>query len=344
MISSKDITVVVQGPAHAFRGRPQEEGITQHCLASVRRYLPNAHLILSTWEGQELGELDYDELVLSPDPGGNIVSYKKDGAARRLNHNRQIVSTVEGVRRATTPYVMKLRSDNALLGCGFIDLQQRYTERSADMRWLRERVVLTNTFTRKFAKGRRVLFHASDFFAFGRTEDVLDLWDLPLFSDLEPDASFLEMKQPYYPGAPEYERDATQDIFLRFVNKHMPVSLAHLLDGDDGLLSRWERLLANNFVVAEPDRIGLYLGRKFLQKVRIAKRAGRAGFYTYPEWQALYQHYCDPRHEIVEDLSERFMMGCARLYGVWLKRMNTAVSLRKRKLAYRKARGRYVGG
>ncbi|WP_111655594.1 WavE lipopolysaccharide synthesis family protein [Isoalcanivorax indicus] len=343
MISSKDITVVVQGPVHAFAGRPQEEGITQRCLASVRRFLPEARLVLSTWEGQELEGLDHDELVLSPDPGGNIVSYKRDGTPRRLNHNRQIVSTMAGLRRVTTPYAMKLRSDNALSGCGFFDLQQRYRRRGADLRWFGERVVLTNTFTRKYAKGCRVLFHASDFFAFGRTEDVLELWDLPLFQDLEPDASFLSMSQPYYPGAPEFERDATQDIFLRFVNKHMSASLEHLLDNDERRMREWEQLLANNFVVAEPERIGLHLGAKFLQKVRIAKRTGRAGFYTYPEWQYLYQRYCDPEFRVAEDISDKLKRLLPRIYGVWLKRLNASFSLRKRKLAYRNARNVYAG-
>ncbi|MBZ2190303.1 WavE lipopolysaccharide synthesis family protein [Alcanivorax sp. JB21] len=342
MISSRDVTVVVQGPVHTFRGRPQEDGITQRCLASVRHHLPRACLILSTWEGQELSGLDYDELILNPDPGGNIVSYRKDGAARRLNHNRQIVSTVQGLRRVSTPYAMKLRSDNALLGSGFIDLQQRFTKRCADMCWLRERVVLANTFTRKFAKGRRVLFHASDFFAFGLAEDVLNLWDLPLFDDLDADGSFLAAGQPYYPGAPEYPRDATQDLFLRFVNKHVPASLAHLLDGDEKRLRQSELILANNFIVAEPERIGLYLGRKFLHGVRTAKRTGRSGFYTYAEWQALYQRYCDPEYEVQDSFSERLMRMLVRLYGVWLKRLNASFSLGRRKLAYRRAMGRHA--
>ena len=342
MISSKDITVVVQGPVDTFAGRPQEEGITRRCLASVRRFLPEAHLVLSTWEGQTLAGLDYDELVLSPDPGGNIVSYKRDGSPRRLNHNRQIVSTMAGLRRVATPYAMKLRSDNALSGCGFIDLQQRYRRRCADLRWFGERVVLTNTFTRKYAKGHRVAFHASDFFAFGRTEDVRDLWAVPLFEDLDPNPAFLSMSQPYYPGAPEYERDATQDLFLRFVNKRLKVSLAHLLDSDDLRMDQWEQLLANNFVVAEPERIGLHLGAKFLQKVRISTRKGRAGFYTYPEWQRLYQYYCDPQFEVVEDVGDKVNRILARAYGVWMKRLNTWFSLRKRKLAHQYARINYA--
>lgn len=337
MIQYHDITVVVQGPVSSYRERPQEEGITQRCLHSIRQHLPGSKIILSTWQGQDISKLDFDKLVLNPDPGGNIVSYDSSGKPRYLNHNRQIVSTINGLRKVNTPFAMKLRSDNTLTGTGFIDLHQRFRHRSNNLKWLNHRVVLINTFSRKYAKGYRVAFHPSDFFSFGSREDLVNLWDIPLFEDLQPDELHLKSNHAFYPAVPEYERDPCQEIFLRFAWKHKQITLEHLLDADQEKIDLWETILANNFIVAEPERVGVHIGRKFLEEARISRPAGRAGFYNFFEWVALYKKYCDPTHIHQPPFSERWALQRARLYGVWLKRINTLISRRKRKLRYWRA-------
>jgi len=178
MIDNAEITVVVQGPVQALPDRAQEEGITRRCLRSVREILPGSRIILSTWPGQDLSGLDYDELVISEDPGIVVIGYRADGSPQRQNWNRQIVSTRNGLRRVTTRYAMKLRSDNYLTGDEFRKLQTAYPARCTEYRILRERVVVNNTFTRLFAKGLPVAFHLCDFFYFGLASDVLDLWDV----------------------------------------------------------------------------------------------------------------------------------------------------------------------
>ena len=60
MIDSKDISVVVQGAVN--------KNETPKCLKSIRKFLPNAEIILSTWEGSDTKNLDYDILVLNKDP------------------------------------------------------------------------------------------------------------------------------------------------------------------------------------------------------------------------------------------------------------------------------------
>ena len=62
-INPKDVSVVVQGAVDAKH--------TPRCLASIRKYLPGAYIILSTWEGQKVEGLDCDKVVTS---GGGSVS------------------------------------------------------------------------------------------------------------------------------------------------------------------------------------------------------------------------------------------------------------------------------
>ena len=56
MIKSEDISVVVQGAIDKFN--------TPKCLKSIRKVLPRAEIVLSTWEKSDVNGLDYDILVL----------------------------------------------------------------------------------------------------------------------------------------------------------------------------------------------------------------------------------------------------------------------------------------
>ena len=55
MINSIDISVVVQGAI--------DKENTPKCLKSIREFLPNAKIILSTWKNSNVENLDYDMLV-----------------------------------------------------------------------------------------------------------------------------------------------------------------------------------------------------------------------------------------------------------------------------------------
>lgn len=72
-IDDEAITFVVQGPVQASASRQQIAGITEQCLNSIRRFFPKSTIILSTWKGQPLDGLDYDQVLELDDPGANTV-------------------------------------------------------------------------------------------------------------------------------------------------------------------------------------------------------------------------------------------------------------------------------
>jgi hypothetical protein len=335
-VKNEDITVVVQGPVQSLPERPQDEGITRRCLSSVREHLPGSRIILSTWPDQDLDGLVYDELVINDDPGPNIIGYARDGAPRKENTNRQIVCTVGGLKRVGTRYAMKLRADNYLTGSGFKDLQTRYPARAGDWRLLKERVVVTNTLARKFYRGRRVAFFLSDFFAFGLTEDVLDIWDLPLLDDYPFDPALTGALQ--HRGAPARTVDVDQELAERFINKHVdpPLILANVFDTSGSKVRDSDLFFANNFVVAEPGQIGLGLPLKFTQG-RQAKFSSQATCLTAPEWERLYRRHCDPDFGPVPALVYRFRVWLARLLFVPAKRLENALRSARDAREYRRA-------
>lgn len=292
MISNAEITVVVQGPVVASKDRAMDEGITETCLASVREHLPGAHILLSTWEGQPVEGLDVDELLLNKDPGSNVTEFDAQGNADASNNNRQVVSSREGLKRVKTRYAMKLRSDNLLVGDQFKTLQRAFNKRSDVDRFFKERVVVNNTFTRAYAKSARAVFHLCDFFYFGLTEDVLSLWNFDNLPDLEFDQA--RKCLPQYHGAPDYKIDCTQKLLLRALQKFDPaLEIAHLNDVSGELSERCDRIYANNFVIGEPELIGLGLCSKFAGNERANRLSGRLTYVNFDDWQCLYRKYCD---------------------------------------------------
>ena len=95
-ILSKEVSVVSQG---AINQKYIENGVD-----SVRKYLPESEIIISTWEGQLLPSScadKVDRILFNRDPGGTI--FTRDGKIQ--NQNRQIFSTKEGILASTRKYV-----------------------------------------------------------------------------------------------------------------------------------------------------------------------------------------------------------------------------------------------
>lgn len=290
----QDITVVVQGPVQAYDERSIDEGITHKCLKSVRQYLPGAHIILSTWHEQDLSGLDYDELILNEDPGRNIRHYTKNNKPRVLNNNRQIVSSINGLKAVKTRYAIKLRTDNYLTSNNCIALLKQYDKRQQQDSVFEEKVVIVNTFSRKFAKGLPVAYHLSDFFYFGLTQDLIKLWDIPLLSDY--DLQQQGVPNPYYPYFPI---DCTQLFWhLGLKNFAYDTGLKHLHDLSDNKLLANDKFIASNLVIASPEELGLGLCEKFLGKARVNRVTGVASFYQQEDLRQLNNQFCQAQYPI----------------------------------------------
>ena len=114
----KNLSIIVQGEVTYTLGK---------LLVRIRKKLRGAEIILSTWKGADVRGLDYDVLVLSDDPGAILMS---DKMQTYNNLNRQLVSTQEGLKKATGKYAMKLRSDMILTSDKFLDYFDKFQARS----------------------------------------------------------------------------------------------------------------------------------------------------------------------------------------------------------------------
>lgn len=277
------ISVVVQGPVqNNYQGRSHhEEGITQRCLASVREHLPGATLILSTWPEQDLSSLVYDQLVISPDPGKNQDGYCPD------NYYRQITSTKAGLAKVTTPYAVKLRSDNFLIGNQFVELQQRFNKTNLADQVFDEKVVVNANLFRKYSRGHKVIMSPSDFFYYGTTTDLNRIWRQPEFLSQPFSQQLIDLKNHNLQKCALEAEQVYCQIWLRKLTEQAPL-MAHRFDFSQADLVFWQRFLASNIVIAEPEQMGLGLRKASIRKLK------RANEYSHIDWLKLYQTYCDP--------------------------------------------------
>ncbi len=287
MITSDAISVVIQGPivGSADAG---ERGTTRESIDSVRRWLPRAEVVISTWRGSDLRGLEYDRCVTSDDPGmGYILGA---GEAVPTNLNRLLVSTRAGLAAVERPHALKLRTDYRLEHAGFLDYFAIYPGRAGEWRAFAERVIIPDHYARNPRRGAPWLFHPSDVAQFGRTEDLRRFWAAPLLSgrpdDLTPaEAALVGGDKAPFPVTRLYNE---QYLWLSCLRNHGEIGLPRWNQTSPELQQLSELSLANNFVVLRRHQFG----------VASAKHPfdfpAWQSLYTHADWHALYRSYCDP--------------------------------------------------
>ncbi|MGF1754906.1 WavE lipopolysaccharide synthesis family protein [Vibrio makurazakiensis] len=264
-IENKDITFVVQGPVQANSDRKQLLGITEQCLSSIRYYFPGSAIILSTWKGQEVSDLDFDKIIELDDPGPNFIL--QDGERLKLNNNRQMYSTHMGLKAVRTKYAVKLRTDNKLSGRNFITLFEQYARlpREKEFNFLNSRVVTSSAFFISSHAGKATHFHKSDLFDFGETEDLLKIWG----EHFIPDGQSFSKQSGYKSRYPATEQFLCLNWISHLIKRPCYINTKA---GDSAALGDefWPNFIANNLIVDQPESLGLDVTARFYKRGNLA--------------------------------------------------------------------------
>ncbi|RRS04368.1 hypothetical protein EIP75_10780 [Aquabacterium soli] len=288
MITSDQISVVIQGALGTD---------VLACVRSIRQQLPQSELILSTWEGSNVpAGLPVDECIFSADPGAQPADRK----GQVLNNtNRQLVSTLAGLRRATRPHALKIRTDFELSGSGFLtafDSTQRRDERFVHYR---RKLVIPHYSTRFPDAARPFPFHPSDISLFGLTEDLIRHFDVPLIEGkdwnwAEHHLAEIPIERQHDLYLPQFAPE--QHFFVHSLKLHghdIPMRHYHDCHGDIPEQSR--RFMANNFVILDMADFGIRT-KKAALAYAIAKDT--ANCYSHLLYRIEYRQWCDPQAEL----------------------------------------------
>jgi len=283
---AREASFVMQGPVFGRVGDAPEARYTQAGLRSIRRYFPRAEVILSTWKEcnrpEFLEGLDYDQVVFSDDPGSCV---KDDVTRTRHNGNRLIVSSAAGLQAATRRYAVKMRSDMILLHDGMAALVGRYDRFDERYRLLRQRVLVSHVTTINPRRLVQLPHHVCDWFFCGLTEDLRNIFDIPLMPEPEWSRWYLSRPKPANdPNPTVLCRYMVEDyIWSSFVRKHRPIEHDYYCQISDAIVDDSERVIANNAVIATNQMLGI-----MAQKYPGIRAPHLLKCYTWLEWQTLY--------------------------------------------------------
>lgn len=288
-IDSKDISVVVQGLV--------SKEFTPRVLKSIRKYLPKAEIILSTWEGTDCSDLDYDQLILNKDPGAEILFPQWN---QYHNLNRQIVSTKAGINTATRKYLLKTRTDIIFESSNFLKYFLKFKKRNPSFLLFKERILLCEHYVRR---AEIFPYHFSDWVQFGLKEDLEKLWDIPLAPEPETTKWFYShtllkkhLNKTYMFNYFRHRYCAEQYILSTFIKKYIPIKFEHMWDITHENVENTQLFLANNTVILSRKQFGISFCK--------GNPPVEDNCYSYNDWQTLYKRFCDCKY-IIKYVNEK---------------------------------------
>ena len=292
VINSKDISVVVQGAVDPI--------LTPQCLTSIRKHLPQAEIILSTWEDEIVSGLSYDKVILSQAPASVIV--QKSPHIISNNTNRMIYGVQQGLTLATRPYTLKIRTDIILQDADFLRYWDMYPKRQDKFQLFEHRVLNYYLFAPQFNHrlGHRIptLFHPSDWMFFGLTQDVKRLFDIPLQPDPEYALWWANHPKPSqqidpWPGV-VFRFSPEQYLFYQALRQKFPeITFDNYFDITREKEQTSRLIMANNFVILDYRQWHIKM-KKYQHRLGTIPR----GQTSHVHWQQDYKYFCDPDFKI----------------------------------------------
>lgn len=285
----KDISVIVMGIIDKKR--------TSKCLNSIRKHLPQAQIILSTFENQDISGLNYDKIVFNPDPGIGDLSLINQSPDET---NRQIILLKNALKNADGNYILKVPSDAKITSINFIKYYKKFNKQISKRQdfysIFKQRVMISSYFTRNPENSIDLMgycFCPSLLWMFGLKEDLENLLDIP----------FEEKYLVKINGKLFRFRTTEQYIWLSFLEKYnQGVFMDSMYYNEPCIKNLSLKSIINNFFILDNDISGISLS---LKKNNLTISDYKYIFYT-KRYLKLYKKYCDNNYHISKYLNILF--------------------------------------
>ncbi|MFQ1933229.1 WavE lipopolysaccharide synthesis family protein [Aeromonas veronii] len=244
MIKNSELSFVVQGSV----GDPK---IVNKCLNSIRLHFPGSIIILSTWVSSNLDEIfEYDELVLSDDPGFFWLNKEKNISN---NLNRQIVSTRNGLDVVQTKYSVKVRADSFFFNDTLLSVYSSYVDHD-------DRILTITSTSRNPRRRYKMAYHICDFVYMSQTVNLRGMFSCALMS--ESDAYWFDDHEipSHAPSSSILHRLSAEQYlwisFLRFKNQKVLINSAY--EFDTNILKHSEKMISDYAIITKAQKVGIY--------------------------------------------------------------------------------------
>ena len=293
----------------------------QKNINRIKELLPDAEIIVSTWENANIDGIECDKLILNKEPEAE---YFIEGAEHKLNINRMLLSTKEGIKQSTRKYILKLRSDLRLDNINFLKEYFKYPVRNPKYVITKERIVCISIFSLEYEEDSGIRyytpFHVSDWCCFGLAEDIRMLFDIELVDAKDYSQYFrIHNITKRYPISWMNDRlwryPPEQYITSNLARKKFEFRFDHCLDYDEKLCGLSENIIINNFIIVDANQFRLKSCKKVYEKmardITMISPLDWAGVYRNYTYKKKYKQLCDPKYRVgldVEGKKRRLMI------------------------------------
>ena len=306
----KDLTILIQGPFFEFENYNSNKNIE-----ILKKVFPNANIIISTWEN-ELRFLKNQKhrIIFNKDPG--FVKDQHFGSSTPgSNILRQVISVKNGLKEIKTKYTLKIRSDCYFNSNKISNLNINKLLKNNNHSFLKERII-TSSIGSLNQLETKILYHYSDWFNFGLTEDLSTLWNNVIIekNDINFFLKFFKEKKNIYGKDWDLKYTAEQFIYYKSISNKFNNQLIHAHDFSKSKLYEAENYLINNFYLVDPDEVGFIFPKydekinKKLKKNNTNIRSKELVFLSYSneEWLELYNKKNKIKHISKKNLNKKF--------------------------------------
>lgn len=259
LIDSSLISVVIQGLTHYEEGNAN--CLYYQCVNSIKKYLPNAEIIVSTWEGQLCDGSIVDKVIYTKEPENIIDDY----LGFSCNFNKMILSTKVGLLFSNKPYVLKFRANLLLKNTKFFEIHEVDNfEKYKEYKFFNNKINVANMAITTPFSYQHMLFHLSDIAQFGKKEDILNLWDLNLLSENELKNKFRWYNCFSFPGGIGIKLSNEQFLLVEFLKKNnIILDIPHCSYISWDYLKISELVFSKNFNVFNWEDTGIVYPERF---------------------------------------------------------------------------------
>ncbi len=285
MIKNSDISIIIQGPYF--------DNITNKVLNNICKLFKGSKIIFSTYNHKSIKNLPKNkfQILLNNNPKKTPTSFNP---VIYHNYSGQIRTTLNGLLKAKTKYCLKTRSDVIFENKNFLKFFDKYKKKNKKYEILKKKVILSS-FNTIDPRKAPLPFHFSDWFYFGKKEDLIKIFNQNYMSkdNNQVPLWFFKRKKPKYYFNNYFSRyRVEQQITFRFLQKFTDLKFEHAYDYNLKNIILTEKILTNNFVVLEPEQISF----KSLKYPNASKYNNLLYFnekITFSKWLRLYKKYCD---------------------------------------------------
>lgn len=260
-MSIDKISIVLAGPLY-------KEFDLYYSVKMMKDIFTDAEIILSTNDTQlikKANTLDLFDKIVECNDIGELPSLKFPGSTSSaiVNNNikKQIDTSLQGIKVAQHPLVLKLRTDQFLFNSSILSLWNIIKDIPTDDSEKKGRIITSSIFSINPRYSERMPYHISDMLQFGYKEDLIAYYSAPEFPIIY--ATWYERnKHIKYSNLNEREFRAKfaveQWLCLNYIfknEKNFPINFHNHVSPE--IVKQFETIYPDYFIIAHPDDIAL---------------------------------------------------------------------------------------